>query len=310
MKNHAELMVKLNNKKIKYIVDSRIKNKHSAKELSDIYQITERRVQMLIKEFNKTGKYPKLNRKRRPKTELTEEQKDLIEKGYAETFFGAMMLRHHIRTKYKKNVPQNKMHKYMLEKGYAKPNPRKQKKRKRCRYQRDHSLSLLHMDWTSYSGKEVIAVQDDASRKILSLMECKNANTLNSIKVLKKARKELGVLAPFIRAINTDRGPQFYPNKGFVKENHEFLKHLKSLGIKHIPSRVNNPQTNGKLERWFQEYKRHRRKFKSTEEFRVWFNNKIHGALKYRRGETPNKAFMKKINPSIWVGLNFEGIGL
>lgn len=310
MKNHAELMVQLNNKKIKYIVDSRLKNKHSAKELSEIYGITSRYIQMLVKEFKETGKYPKLNRKRRPKTFLSDEEKSLIDKAYAETFFGAMMLRHHIRNRYNKNIPQNKMHKYLLEKGFAKPNKRKQKKRKRGRYERDHSLSLLHMDWTSFNKKEVIAVQDDASRKILSLMEFDNANSKNSIKALKKAQSELEKFAPFIKAINTDRGTQFYPNKSEVKENHQFRKYLADCGIKHIPSRVNNPQTNGKLERWFQEYKKHRTKFKSSEAFREWFNNKIHGALKYRRGETPNKAFMKKIDPTIWIGLNFGAIGL
>jgi len=303
-------MTKLNNKKIKYIVDSRIKNKHSVKELSEIYKVSKRWIQLLVKKFKETGEYPKLNRNRRPKTYLSDEQKEFIDKGYAETFFGAMMLRHHIRTKYGKNIPQNKMHKYMLEKEYAKPNLRKQKKRKRCRYERKHSLSLLHMDWTTYRGKEVIAVQDDASRKILSLMECGRANSLNSINALKKTQKELGELALFIKAINTDRGTQFYPNKGEVKDNHRFRWYLQKQGIKHIPSRVKNPQTNGKMERWFQEYKKHRGKFKSVEEFRVWFNNKIHGALKYRRGETPNKVFMKKIDPTIWIGLNFEKIGL
>ena len=137
----------------------------------------------------------------------------------------------------------------MIEKGYAKPNSRKQKKRKRCRYERKHSLSLLHMDWTMFNEKEVIAVQDDASRKILSLMESNKANSQNSIKSLKKAQKELGELALFIESINTDRGTQFYPNKGEIKENHKFLGYLNICKIKHIPSRIKNPQTNGKMER-------------------------------------------------------------
>jgi len=303
-------MVKLNNKKIKYIIDSRIKNKHSSKELSEIYNLTQRRIQTLVKKFKETGEYPKMNKNRRPKTYLTDEKKRLIDEEYPKTFFGARLLRHHIFCKYHKLIPQNKMHKYMLEKGYAKENRRKQKKRKRCRYEREHSLSLLHMDWTTHDEKEVIAVQDDASRKILSLMECEKANSLNSIKALKKAQKELGELAQFIHAINTDRGTQFYPNRSEVKENHQFIFYLNKCGIKHIPSRVKNPQTNGKMERWFQEYKKHRDKFKFAEEFRIWFNNKIHGALNYRRGETPEKSFMKKIDPTIWVGLNFRAIGL
>ena len=303
-------MTKLNNKKIKYIIDSRINDKHSSKELSEIYSITQRQRQILVGKFKETGEYPKMNRNRRPKTELTDGQKQLIDKEYAKTFFGATMLRHHILSKFGKRIPQNKMHKYMLEKGYAEENKRKQKKRKRCRYEREHSLSLLHMDWTTHNGREVIAVQDDSSRKMISLIECKNANSQNSIKALKRAQKELGELAQFIRAINTDRGTQFFPNNSQDREKHNFVKYLKSCNIKHIPSKINNPQTNGKLERWFQEYKKHRDKFKSAEEFRVWYNNRIHGALNYRRGETPEKAFMKRINPSVWIGLNFKIIGL
>jgi len=303
-------MAKLNNKKIKYIIDSRIKDKHSAEDLSDIYKITPRWIQILVWKYKQTGEYPKMNHKRRPKTELTDEQKALIDKAYNEVFLGAKMLRHYIINQYNKKIPQNKMHKHMLEMGYAKPNKRKQQKRKRCRYEREHSLFLLHMDWTTHNGKEAIGVQDDASRKIIFLMEVANANTKNSIKAVKMAQANLEELESFIRAINTDRGAQFFPNNSEDREKHNFVEYLISQNIKHIPSRVNNPQTNGKLERWFQEYKKHRHRFKSAEEFRIWFNNRIHGALNYRRGETPEKAFMKRIDSSVWVGLRFKLIGL
>ncbi len=66
------------------------------------------------------------------------------------------------------NVPRNKIHEYLLEKGYAKPNP---KKRKRCRYERKHSLSLLHGDRFEWNDRHLYGFEDDASRKILALME-------------------------------------------------------------------------------------------------------------------------------------------
>jgi len=305
-------MSKLNNKKIRWSINQVIKRNHSCREISEIYDVSERWIQCLVKKYKDTNTYPIMNWKRRPKTYLTGEQKSLIDKGFSETFFGAMMLRHHIRVTYNVNIPQNKMHAYMVEKGYSIPNPKKQKQRKRCRYERDHSLSLLHADWTEHLGKQIIGFEDDASRNMLSLMEFDNANTDNTIKAFKVAIKNLGELAPFIIAINTDRGTQFFGNKKGSGEEalHKFVEYLNSLGIKHIPSRVKNPQTNGKIERWFQEYKKHRNKFKSAEEFRVWYNNKIHGALKYRRGETPEKAFIKKIDPSVWIGLRFKLIKL
>lgn len=298
-------MVKLNNKKIRWAVKQVVSGVMNTKDVAEIYKISQRWIQCLVKKYKVEGHYPKMDWKRRPRTYLSDEQKELIDKGYAETFFGAMMLRHHIWNKYGKRIPQNKMHEYMLDKGYANPNKKKQKQRKRCRYERDHSLSLLHADWTEHLGKQAICYQDDSSRKILSMWEGSNATAKNSIKALKMAQTELGELAQFVRAINTDRGSPFYANKKDKnnESEHEYLTYLASQGIKHIPSRVKNPQTNGKVERWFQEYKKHRHKFKSAEEFRIWFNNKIHGALNYRRGETPEKAFIKRIDPTIRIGL-------
>jgi len=131
-----------------------------------------------------------LNPKRRPKTHLTDDQKKVIKQAYSESYLGAKLLRYHIKRKYNQNIPQNKIHEYLLELGYARPNPKKQKKRKRCRYERKYSLSLIHADWLEYQGKYIIAYEDDASRKILSIGEFDNATTENAIIVLKEAEKE------------------------------------------------------------------------------------------------------------------------
>jgi len=64
--------------------------------------------------------------------------------------------------------------------------------------------------------------------------------------------------------------------------------YLESKRIIHIPSGGNNPQTNGKIERWFQEYLRHRNKFNSANEFKDWYNDRIHGSLELEWGETSN----------------------
>jgi len=42
---------------------------------------------------------------------------------------------------------------------------------------------------------------------------------------------------------------------------------LEENGIRYIPSRRNNPQTDGKIERFWLEYDRHRWRFESIEEF-------------------------------------------
>ncbi len=306
--NSCELMVKLTDKKIRWAIDNVLLEKINTKEAADIYNVSQRWIQILIKRYKQEGIYPIMNPNRRHKTFLTDRQKKMIDKGFNESYFGAKMLRHHIRNAYGENIPQNKIHSYMREKGYAVENKRKQKPRKRCRYERDYSLELLHLDFTEYEDKNVLAILDDSSRDMLALGEFENATTDNVIKLFEKARRELGVLAEFIQEVNTDRGTQFYPNKKDKKgeADHKFVEYLDSLGIKHIPSRVKNPQTNGKTERWFQEYKKHRHKKKSAEEFRKWYNNRIHGALRYNRGETPAKAFIHKISPSIWLNLFYR----
>ncbi|NQU78813.1 transposase, partial [Candidatus Woesearchaeota archaeon] len=51
-------------------------------------------------------------------------------------------------------------------------------------------------------------------------------------------------------------GTQYYAARSEAKqENTQFRKALNILGIKHYLARVNRPQTNGKVERFFLTYK-------------------------------------------------------
>jgi putative transposase len=247
----------MTNRKIRLGINWVLKNGESTADVARDLNISQRWIQQFIKHFNEKGEFPVLNMKRRPKTYLSDEQKELIKQAYSELFLGAKLLRHHIRARYSQNIPQNKIHKYLIELGFAKPDPRKQKKRKRCRYERKHSLSLLHADWCECYGKHMIAYEDDASRKILSIGEFENATTENAISILKEDEEHVKMFNAYIEALNTDRGTQFYPNKRDKNGKAEsiFQNYLESRGIKHIPSRRNNPQTNGKLERLIQTYK-------------------------------------------------------
>jgi putative transposase len=58
---------------------------------------------------------------------------------------------------------------------------------------------------------------------------------------------------------------------------------------------VKHPQTNGKLEKWFDTYRRFRWDFRSFDEFIDWYNNRPHGSLDFNKLETPEKAFWRKI---------------
>lgn len=59
----------------------------------------------------------------------------------------------------------------------------------------------------------------------------------------------------FIKDVNTDRGTQFYSNH--PKSKSQFQEFLEQNDINFVPSRKNNPQTNGKMERFWYEYDKH-----------------------------------------------------
>ena len=84
-------MTKLTQKKIGWIVRHCAELRdYSTKEDAEIYGISQRRVQQLLKEYRETGEIPVLKKNRRPKTHLTEEQERIIEEVWKETRVGAM----------------------------------------------------------------------------------------------------------------------------------------------------------------------------------------------------------------------------
>jgi putative transposase len=301
-------MVKLTDKKIKWAVKQVINKGERTAVVAAIYGVSARRIQQLAMSYRETGEYPVLDRKRRPRTPLSDEEKRIIERAYNESFLGARLLRYHIQKHYKRSISHNKIHQHLLAVGLAKPNPRKQKKRKRCRYEREHSLSLVHADWLDYDGVQVIAFEDDAARKILSIGEFAHATADNAIAVLQRAEEVARTYRSHILEVNTDQGSQFYASGGEKKRQgvSRFEEYLNARSINHIPSKRNNPQTNGKIERWFQEYRRHRWRFDGAYAFAEWYNNRIHGALDLECGETPNEAFVRKLGSGSILGMFLE----
>jgi len=122
------------------------------------------------------------------------------------------------------------------------------------------------MDWKQLSdGRWWIAAMDDASRLIVGYSIFQTATAENTIQVLKHAIAKYG--RP--HEILTDRGSQFYANEGERREKgiSQFEAFLAENGIKHILCRVNHPQTNGKLERFYGVYEQKRHQFKSIDEY-------------------------------------------
>lgn len=303
-------MVKLDDKTIKWIINQVVCKKRKTKEISEIYNITQRWIQILVKKYKETETYPVMTKSRRPNTELSNEQKEIIKKSLKESkISGAVLLRLYIRKYYNQIIPKNKLHNYLREIGVAKPDKKKQKQRKYCRYERDHSFSLGHMDYheSKFNRKWIIVWIDDASRLILAGGEFNEANTDNAKAIIDEAiKKAYEIYSSVLRELNTDKGSQFYNskfNKKGIRAFSEFEEYFRFKGIQHIPSKRNHPQTNGKNERWFRTYEENRHKFKSFGEFIVWYNDKIHLGLSRKEGITPNEAVWSKLKKESLVGV-------
>lgn len=303
-------MPKLTNAKITWIVRSKARGKSSGL-IAMAQRVTSRRVNQLYQAFKSTGRIPMLNPDRRPRKELNDAEMRIIKDAYDKTRLSACLLKHYIKYHYRLSINHNRIHAYLLELCVAKEDPAKKKKRTRCRYERKHSCSLLHGDWIEWRGRYAVGFSDDASRKMLSLMEFDEPTGENTIAAFKETEKVAKGYNACILAVNTDRGSQFYSNtwkKKGVKGVSEFERYLESRSIRHIPSRRNNPQTNGKFERWVREYKKHRDRFGSAKEFMDWYNDRMHGALNLEWAETPNQAFVRKLRPEALLGLFLKNV--
>jgi putative transposase len=114
----------------------------------------------------------------------------------------------------------------------------------------------------------------------------------------------------FICEVNTDRGSEFFSDRpkderrtrnSAVSKN-GFQPFLEANGVRHAVSRVNDPQTNGKLERPWLEYDRHRWRFASLAEFVDWCNGRMHGGLCWEIAGTPAMAMQHRLWPECIIG--------
>gem|GEM_PF-3345870 len=73
--------------------------------------------------------------------------------------------------------------------------------------------------------------------------------------------------------------------------------------VKHIVARVNHPQTNGKIERFYGTLEDKARYFETLDEFVYLYNHKRpHMSLNLDELETPYQAFLRKLSPERVLG--------
>ena len=305
--------MKLNKTKIRYIINHKNKGESSKTIAKDI-KISTRRVEQIWKEYHETGKEPIIGKNLgRPKKSFTPEEVEIINIAFDRFKFGARMLEPIIEGFYNIHIPHNRIHMCLLSEGLAEQNVKKKKRRKWIRYERKHSMSAGHIDWheDTEDSIKVCAILDDASRKILAGGEFANINTENSKEVIDQMVKNYWPIFP-MRELIMDHGSEFGAHRMSEKGewDGEFKQHLLKYEIKPILARVKHPQTNGKIEKWFDSYKRFRKHFSSFEEFVDWYNNRPHGSLNFEKLETPEQAFWRKMPTEAIFGIGHRLFGL
>jgi len=152
------------------------------------------------------------------------------------------------------------------------------------------------IDWIN--RKEVSVALDDSSRYILVGDEFDAATSENSIRIVEDVLNEYKEIRK-VKQVITDRGSQYYANKKDKNGESEikFEVFLKEHDIKHIKARVKHPQTNGKVEKWYDLYEKQRSKFDSFADFAKWYNIvRYHESLITKHYlQTPEDAFWSRL---------------
>ena len=257
--------------------------------------ISIRRVNQVYSAYLEMGSVPEIGKKNgRPSKPVQDWEMSLVKESYKKYRVSADTLQRLIERDFGKHIGHNRIHRIMLALGHAKSKGKKDKRKKDwIRYERRHSLTAIHIDW-HFDGKTyVFAVEDDASRKMLALLECNSATTEASIQGVEEALKH-----GKIKQCISDHGSQFICNR--VNSDSQFKAYLEQRGIKQILCRVKHPQSNGKDERWFNVYDNHRHAFQTKEEFLHWYNEvRPHRSLNFEVLETPAQAFVRKMRAEV-----------
>jgi len=299
-KGRANKVLKLTPAKVKYIIRAKTNN-ISSKTIAKEMKVSVRTVSRVWSHWMK-NKDPWAPKKfGRPKTTLSESNISLILKIHKEQNLGARRLEKIIEFKYGRHISHNAIHQVLLDKGLANENKKKKKRRKPwIRYERKHSLTAVHLDrhTSGVNGKQVCVVLDDSSRLVLAGGEFSEATSASSIDLVRKALNEFGGIRK-IQEVITDHGTQFFANKKDKNGDADstFGEFLEQNQIKHILGRIKHPQTNGKIEKWYDTYEKNRNLFDDFDKFLNWYNSiRYHESLDEKHYlQTPKDAFWSRL---------------
>jgi len=292
-------MTKLSQKKVDWIMRELDKNERSVYQIAKIQGVIPRRIRQLREYRDGTGQVFRIGKEKVScQKPITHEEIIVVNSAREKYPVGATMLEKIIDKEYESHIPHNRIQKILEAGGFTTPLGKKVKRNNWTRFERKHSNSMWHTDWTQLPDKRwFIAYEDDASRKAPSWSVFADATSEHSIEVLKRGIERCG--KP--RSILTGHDCQFYANEQEGKEQGKtaFQIFLEKNHIRHILGRVYHPQTNGKAERLFGTVKAKLNDFESIDDLMNWYNDvKPHMSLDFDNLETPSEAFVRKMHHS------------
>lgn len=242
-------MGKLTKKTIRWVVREHRKGEISVYRMALLLDVSPRHVRRVIRRYRDVKLYKVGKEVRRPRGRPTEpineeEAKDVLEL-YKRMPICAVKIEKYHDLLDVPLMPHNRIQRILSEAGLVKHIDKKIRRRNWIRYERKHSNSLWHTDFTEDDeGKQIMAYIDDASRKVMGKGKFDTATTENALLVLDEAIKKYETP----KQIMTDHGSQFCTDE---ERTFKFREELMKRGIEHIMAAIKRPQGNGKIERWF-----------------------------------------------------------
>ena len=286
-------MYKLNFKKRVWIIKQVLKGVPRIKVAAS-QQVSDRTVRNLMQSYKEFGwDGLKDHKTGRPETILNQNAEIIILDLRERFGYGACRIEQLLKKKGFR-ISHRQIEKLLLRNSLVKPNIKKQKPRKWVRYELPNPNDLWHTDWTydPFTQRQFSVYIDDKTRLITSFGVFRKATAENTMALLKAGITSYG--KP--KSIMTDHGSQYYANKA-KEQKTQFRIMLNALGIKHYVARVNRPQTNGKVERFFLTYKTEYATgtFKNIKDFIKHYNEaRPHMSLNYKTPKERWNEFKKR----------------
>lgn len=295
---------KLNNRKIRWILRELEKGELSVRRIAKQQDITPRWVRKLRIKYKgipiRDIRMKKRGSKGRP---ISTGEVGIVRRAKERYGNGADILERILAEKGIK-MAHNRIHRILRQEGLAKREPKKSRQRKWVRWERRHSNSMWHTDYTEGdNGRQILMYLDDASRYVVGFGEFDNATTDNAILVFDMAAAKWG--SP--RELMTDHGSQFCEDEN---KEYRFRNHILSHGVKkHVLSGVKHPQTNGKQEKLGDTIKKIMRWKRCGLDEAVVFYNEIRPHMSLDKNghlRTPLVAYYEKMRPEKKKGKAYE----